>query len=241
MNDTCCTKLPIEQEFVNEGKHEKLGELDVFVAGPENAKIAAVGVYDIFGYHPGTQKFILHLAQKGYRVALPDLCHGNAWTLDKFPLTDAIKPEFFKWLQTTFTYDAMKEDLKKVIEHVKSKGATKVVLFGFCAGAKIAVEAIKEGLGDALAGYHPSFWQPEDLAPVNTPVLIIAAKDDPDFTPHFNAIKEPHKAKSENYKFDDVEHGFCAARADFSGGVPTQRAEQAIDITNKWIEKVVAH
>jgi len=237
--ETCCTKAPTEEGFLEEGKHEKLGDLDVFFAGPENAKVALVGVYDIFGYQPATQKFVVHLAKKGYRVALPDLCYGKAWSLDKFPLTDEIKPEFFKWIQTEFTYANFKDNIKKTVDHVRSKGASKVILFGFCAGAKASIEATKDGLADAgTIGYHPTFWSPEDTAAVNVPVLIIGAKDDPDWTPHFEAVKEPYKSKSESYKFDDVEHGFCAARGDWSGGVYTKRALEAIEITGKWVEKV---
>jgi len=239
ITETCCTKPPGEAAPTAEGKHEKLGDLDIFFAGPENAKVAALCIYDIFGYHPGTQEFVVRLGKQGIRAALPDLCHGNAWPLSKFPLTDAIKPEFFKWVQTEFTYEAWKDNIKKVVEHLRSKGATTVVALGFCAGAKAAAQAAaEEGLVNGVVGLHPSFWNDGDAAALKTPVLSVAAKDDPDFTSFFNAVPAPYKALSENYKFNDVEHGFCGARADWSGGVPTQRAQEANNLAGKFIHKL---
>jgi len=239
ITETCCTKPPVDAAHPNEGKHEKLGDLDVFFAGPEDAKVAVLCFYDIFGYHPSTQEFVVRLGKQGIRAALPDLCHGNAWPLSKFPLTDAIKPEFFKWIQTSFNYDAWKADVKKVVEHLRSKGASKVITLGFCAGAKAATRAAaEEGFVDGVVGLHPSFWNDEDAAALKTPVLCVAAKDDPDFTSFFNAIHAPYKALSENYRFDDVEHGFCAARGDWSGGVATQRAQEANNLAGKFIHKL---
>jgi len=102
-------------------------------------------------------------------------------------------PNFF------FIFSRLTLSFVQVVEHVKSRGATKVILFRFCAGAKIVLDAVKEAPVSAdLIGLHPPFFTTEDNPHLTCPALVIAAKDDPDLKPFVKNVNQTYQ--SEHYR-----------------------------------------
>lgn len=238
LTDTCCTKAPGTCPTDSKGSIIQIGDLSVFVAGPSDAKVAAVGVYDIFGDHPSTRKFCETFGNDGVRVFLPDLCRGKPWPSSKFPLSSELMPEFLAWVKDSFSYEAMKADITTVLEHANKEGYAKVVIFGFCAGAKVAAGFAEAGIAAGWIGLHPSFVNDDDSKAFTCPALVIPSKNEADMKPFMENIPEPYKADSAHHRFDDVEHGFCGARGDWNGGVYTQRATEAAKLSAEFTHRV---
>ncbi len=85
MPAACCSLPPVKSDYVPVGKTEKFLDMDVYVVGPADAKVALIGIYDIFGFHKNSFQFCDLLAQgTGFKVVLPDFFRGDACTEEKF-------------------------------------------------------------------------------------------------------------------------------------------------------------
>jgi len=189
-----------------------------------------LGVYDIFGFHNNTKQFA-DLVAKGThaRVVMPDFFKGAVISPDI--LGD--RPKIIAWITEHGSWaKTIKASLYEVVEAEKKHGAEKFGIFGFCWGAKISLEAVSEdGAFSGAAFIHPSAFEPDNAKAIKTPILNIPTKDDPDMTPFMENLKAANPsafAKSSHHRFDDMHHGFAAARGDWSDAVQAKRANEAI-------------
>lgn len=67
-------------------------------------------------------------------------------------------------------------------------------------------------------------------ADVKVPVLVIAAKGDPCETIKEVLDTKDFGSKCDYHRFDDMTHGFCGARGDFTQPEVAQRAGEAIQL-----------
>lgn len=79
---------------------------------------------------------------------------------------------------------------------------------------------------------HPSFVDVADAEKAGAPVLAIPSKDEPDMTEYMQVLsKKPFGDKCKHVRFDDVHHGFCAARGDYTDELNAKRANEAIKLS----------
>lgn len=79
---------------------------------------------------------------------------------------------------------------------------------------------------------HPSFVDVKDAEQAAAPVLAIPSKDEPDMTEYMQILsKKPFGDKCKHVRFDDMPHGFCAARGDYNDEANAKRANEAIKLT----------
>lgn len=79
MSSACCSIPPVidQTNYKPKGTYEKVGHFEkAYVTGPPDAHTVLLGIYDIFGYFNQTLQGADILADKGYRVVLPDFFRG---------------------------------------------------------------------------------------------------------------------------------------------------------------------
>ncbi len=92
----------------------------------------------------------------------------------------------------------------------------------------------------AVGMVHYSRITPELLDTVSCPVALLPSKDEAPEDDFVAVLKsKPWANVSVVQRFDDMHHGFCAARADFSNPLNAQRATEAITIVIDLIKRCV--
>ncbi|PWZ00539.1 alpha/beta-hydrolase [Testicularia cyperi] len=221
-NEACCSIPPVQSDYSPKGTTEKLGGLDVYAIGPKDSKKAIVVVYDIFGYWPTTKQGadILAEATKA-RVVMPDFFRGKPFPQEYYPPNTKDKQEA---LQSFFgaagDFSKRKPELEAVAAELKSNGAAKVGLVGFCWGGKLSVLAGAEGTPfTSVSQVHPAMVDPKDAAGLTVPIANFPSKDEPkDAVEAFEKeIQNKPFAKDSVYKnYSESHHGWAAARADLN-------------------------
>uniref|UniRef100_A0A7S3QXW6 Dienelactone hydrolase domain-containing protein n=1 Tax=Dunaliella tertiolecta TaxID=3047 RepID=A0A7S3QXW6_DUNTE len=241
---SCCpanAPPPCVHDYTLRGKNEKLGDLDTYTIG-EAGRPGIVLVVDIFTSKDTPFKQVYQVADRladaGFLVTVPDMWRGKPWPMSKFPP----KPEdnFMGWVTENGSWDkTVGPDFKAAVESLKSKGAPKIGTIGFCWGALIALTASGEGLVSAAAGCHPAFFSKDkDLAAkVQCPVALLPAKGDP-----MESLKEvldtkPFASSCLYQRFDNQQHGFMAARGDWSQPEIASEASKAVGILAEFFQK----
>jgi len=240
MNSVCCSTPPVTSNYTPQGQIHTLGDLPVYSVGPNDASLVIVCVYDIFGFHNNTKQFSDLVAKgTGARVITPDFFRGQPWTAEK--MAGGREP-LLAWIGAVGTWEKISVDINAVVEDERKKGAQKFGVYGFCWGAKIAVQATKDGATFIGAGLiHPSFVTEEDAKVAQAPILALPTKDDPDMTAFMAALKEANPAahaKSVHHRFEDVFHGWAAARGDWSVELQAQRANEAIKLVSDFFKSL---
>ncbi|KAJ1719996.1 hypothetical protein LPJ53_005310 [Coemansia erecta] len=193
--------------------------------------------YDIFGYHANVLQLSDILGALGYRVALPDLLRG-----DPLVEADLSKPGVFdNFTKTRGSWESNKGDYTAIRDYLKSNGAESVGLIGFCWGGHIVVSALTELEGYAGGAIvHPALISDGDLSKVNAPLLALPSKDEPDFTQDFAGLEgKPFFDKCKMVRFDDMFHGFCGARGDWSNEEQAKRANDAIALVVSFMSSIM--
>lgn len=230
---SCCptSVLPVESDY--QSKSSK-----IYVAGQGNTK-GLLFVPDIFGPHPNAHYVCDILAARGFLVLMPDFFPGNShWDVNDFPPKDGgfASPAFGAFLGS-LTYD---ENLKPTVEQgiamLKALGATSIGSVGFCWGGNITFHALADGLVQAGASPHPSMLTPELMARAQGPVCLLPSKEDGEMMELKDAAETSKHSVTYQY-FNDMHHGFCAARADFKDENNRKRANEAIDIMVKFFNE----
>ncbi|EGD81467.1 hypothetical protein PTSG_11848 [Salpingoeca rosetta] len=228
----CCDAgPPVTIKHEDKGKEIKLGELTAYVSGdPASAKAGVILFYDIFGLkHPQVREICDRFAARGYYVVMPDVFRGDPWTLEKFPPKD--KTEFQAFLKRS--NDAAPGDIETVKAHFKEVGLgdKKHGVLGFCWGGKWVVEACAdESFGAGLAA-HPAFITLDMVKKVHCPIVFCPAGGDVDCAPFVEHLKkQPWGAKSQEKRFEDMTHGFCAARGDWSDPNVSEAVHQVLGL-----------
>ncbi|KAJ2842205.1 hypothetical protein GGI22_007632 [Coemansia erecta] len=96
-----------------------------------------------------------------------------------------------------------------------------------------------EGLaGGAIV--HPALIQEGDFGKIKAPLLVLPSKDEADFSADFEALRsKTFFSKCYMERFDDMFHGFCGARGDWSNPEQAKRANDAIKLLGKFFVSVM--
>mmetsp|Transcript_11842 Transcript_11842/g.13028 ORF Transcript_11842/g.13028 Transcript_11842/m.13028 type:complete len:244 (-) Transcript_11842:100-831(-) len=228
----CCptdVKPIVTSNYKPTGQFIDVEGLKVYETGKQCDKAIIIG-YDIFGIHPNTQQVCDILAAAGYYVVMPDFFKGNPWPLEGFPPKDwsGLK----KWIGEAGTWEVIQPDFKKVVAFLKEKGATKMAFYGFCWGVLMALHASATGLFKVCGGAHPaSLCNAELMSKVKSPIVFLPSKDEQQFEELQKAMKESaYGSKCHYQRFDDMHHGWCSARADFTNELNVKRTHEALGI-----------
>ncbi|KAJ3314358.1 hypothetical protein HDU76_002419 [Blyttiomyces sp. JEL0837] len=226
---SCCTLAPVHQPYTSKGEVVKVGDLSIYVTGPKGAKNAIIFNYDIFGDHPNTRQVADLLATHNFRVAIPDLCYGDPWPASQWPPESIEK--VFGHIGKVAPFDNVKRDIKETQKYLQSEGSEHFGLVGFCWGGRNVALLTEDASYEAGAIVHPGPVTPEQADKVQAPLLIMPAMDDDKAM--FEKVYEILKTKSFGDRavfkyFDDVPHGFCASRSDFTKELTAKRANEAI-------------
>jgi len=192
-------------------------------------------VYDIFGVHPNIRQVSETLALAGFRVVIPDFFRGN-------PITKEVMaqgmPAILDFIQENGNWNkSVKTDVQTVIEHYKrSEEVTSVGIFGFCWGGRITLDAVIE-LDEIKAGglVHPSLIKNEEADSVKRPMILLPSKNEPDMLPFYEILKKNlGESNCAHRRFEDLHHGFCGARGDFSDELNARRVNEVIQLLSSF-------
>ncbi|KAJ3025134.1 UNVERIFIED_CONTAM: hypothetical protein HDU68_007446 [Siphonaria sp. JEL0065] len=225
---SCCTLAPVTTDYVSKGEVVSLGDLNVYIVGSKGASNAVIINYDIFGDMVNTRQVADLIASQGFRVAMPDLCRGDPWPANIWPPTNGFG-EVMAHIQKNASFPSVQKDFKAVEEYLRAEGTKHFGILGFCWGGVMVALLSQDPAYEAGVLVHPGGFSLEDAAKVKAPLLILPAQDDAatTFDPIFEAIKKIQPA-TKMVRFDDVPHGFCASRSDFSDPLRAKRANEAI-------------
>ncbi|KAJ3082661.1 hypothetical protein HDU99_002004 [Rhizoclosmatium hyalinum] len=226
---SCCALPAVQSNYTSKGEVIKVGDLDVYVVGPKGSSRAILVNYDIFGDHPCTRQVCDILSTQGFRVAMPDLCRGDPWPANIWPPPNGF-PEVLQHIQKNASFPEIQKNMKATQEFLRSEGSSHFGLIGYCWGGYMVALLSQDPVYEAGAIVHPAAFPLEEAAKVSCPLLILPARDDAKetFDAIFDVVVKKNPA-SKQRRFDDVHHGFCAARADFSDALNAQRANEAIE------------
>jgi dienelactone hydrolase len=237
---SCCKLLPVESSYEPKGTILKIGDLEVYETADKEPKILLINIYDIFGFHNVTKQFADKLASAGFRVAIPDFFRGKPFPLEKFPPKDF--KELMDFLAENVDFEKrVKPDIEAVLNHYKTQGITTFGIYGQCWGTRIATDASLSFPDFQAIGFlHPSFWKIEDASLISKPLILIPTKDEDDMVPFYNVLKERlGEDKVEHHRFDDIHHGFSAARGDLENELNRKRVDQALELLAHFFKKHV--
>ncbi|BFZ61657.1 hypothetical protein YB2330_002730 [Saitoella coloradoensis] len=232
----CCTIPPLTSTYEPKGSMVKIADLDCYSAGPVDSETVIVAIYDIFGILPNTQQGCDVLAETlKCRVVMPDWFKGNAVQM---PITDM--DAVYKFVYANL-YPAHEAAFKALIEQLKADGAKKLGAYGFCWGSKILLQA--DAFFGGIALVHPSLLEDSDADNVKCPVALLASKEETieKCAGFWEKLEKKEFAEKNMYKrYDDVAHGFAAARSDWSEGkVEGERARDVYQTMSEWFKAVL--
>ncbi|KAM0972173.1 hypothetical protein ACFX2H_019716 [Malus domestica] len=234
----CCSNPPIlkPESYGVDNCVEKLGGLNVYVAGSPNSKLAILLISNVFGYRvPNLRKLAENIAAAGFFVLVPDFFYGDPFVYDNNrPLA--------VWLQDHGT-DKGFEDAKSIINALKGKGVSAIGAAGFCWGAKVVTELAKSDFIQAAVLLHPSFVTLDDIQEVKVPIAIQGAEIDdyspPELVKQFEQILAAKPEVDSFVKiFPKAEHGWTMSY-NVEDEEAVKRAEEAHRNTLAWFVKHV--
>ncbi|KAK7387815.1 hypothetical protein VNO78_22609 [Psophocarpus tetragonolobus] len=169
------------------------------------------------------------------RCVCPDLLHG-----DPFDPENTSRP-LSVWIKD---HDPEKgfEDVKPVIESLKSEGVHGIVVAGFCWGAKTATKLGQYRHVQAVVLPHPAYLEVDDLYGMKTPIAILGGQNDtitpPSYIEQFKQVLRNAKHKVDHLVkvFSNVGHGWTV-RYDPNDPKAVKAANKAHQIMIKWFDK----
>jgi dienelactone hydrolase len=234
-------------------------DLEIYTSGNVGAKSAVVVLPEVFGIASGRLKNIAdQLASQGYYAVLPKVQPGSpyvteVWENDGYGrgLEWGFEP-LAAWLTAELPWEKTQPRLAKVLEYVKSTGATKIGMIGFCWGSWAIFKAAAEWPDVIACGVncHPSVRLEEVLfnqsqnelaEKINCPMALLAAGNDVpntkaggDFQKIFN--RKPFGPDCLFQEFPEMEHGWVSRGDD---KVPTVKrdVEKALEISYEFLKK----
>ncbi|KAI9491664.1 dienelactone hydrolase [Zychaea mexicana] len=236
----CCTIPPVDSDYQPVGTVENVGDIQLptYVVGPKDAKKALLVIYDVFGFHNNTKQFCDVLAKNcGYKVVMPDFFRGKPLVPEDMGDVDRV----MAWIGKVGSMEVIQPQVEVVRQWLQEQGVVEGGLVGFCWGAKISVQitAVDSFFGGASL-IHPSFVDVKDAEKAGAPVLALPSKDEPDMTEYMNVLaKKPFGDKCAHQRFDDMHHGFAAARGNWSDELNRKRATEAIQLTANFFRSVL--
>ncbi|OLY82706.1 putative AIM2 family protein [Smittium mucronatum] len=223
----CCETPPVQAHYTPVGETFKLkDDLECYVSGSKDSKSAIIFFYDIYCFHPNAYQGADILAKSGFRVIVPDFLRNTPPSMDT--LMDQEK--FAKYVKINASYEVLKPDYEAVKNYlVNVEKFDKVFLIGFCLGAKMVMQVSAHDsfyLGGALV--HPSLLELSDFENAQAPMIILPSSYERDFTQDYKVLtSKTFGSLCYLQRFDDMEHGWCAARGDWSDPRVASRANEA--------------
>ncbi|OMJ09244.1 putative AIM2 family protein [Smittium culicis] len=223
----CCDTPPVQAEYTPIGQKFNLkDDLECYITGEKGSKAAIVYIYDIFCNHPNAYQGADILAKSGYRVIMPDFMRNDPVTVEMLSDNDAIMRKVMR----IGTYDVLKPDFEAVKNYLTStEKIDTIFLAGFCWGAKMVMNLSAHDSsykGGAL--FHPSLMELSDFENAQAPMIILPSKDERDFTEDFKVLKsKPFGDLCYMQVYDDMIHGWCSARGEWSDAHIASRANEA--------------
>lgn len=183
---------------------------NMYITGSRQSKTGVIYVGDIFGMIPINMRFPDMLADAGYLVVMPDFHGQQRWSPDNMP------PNFESEEWKSF-YATLRDTERHIpraqsgVHLLRSMGCTKIISLGICWGAVVAFELAARHIVDGAATMHPSFFTPQHVAAVSTPVCVVLSMNEVDNGDMEAAVKNtsPHSVYR---RYDLLEHGFSGAR-----------------------------
>ncbi|CAM9138752.1 unnamed protein product [Heterosigma akashiwo] len=228
MEACACAGPPVASDYTPVGEIVNIDNVQTYVVG--SSERAIVIIYDIFGFHNNTKQFCDKLSEMGFTVAMADHFRGEPWSLENFPPADFAA--FQNWVAEKGSWDIVKTDLLRTVEHLReAKGCSKFGVLGFCWGGRNAMQAAAEPTFSACGTAHPAFLQDDYAEAAQAPLIFLPSGDDPP-TDSIQAILDgkPFGDKCVYRRFDDMHHGWCAARGDWAVPLQAQRASEALQL-----------
>ncbi|KAK9446993.1 Alpha/Beta hydrolase protein [Limtongia smithiae] len=235
-----CDVIPSPQftaEYTPKGNFTTVEGREVYFVGNIKASYAVICIYDIFGMHPNTFQGADYLALStidGPLVVMPDFFAGKPVTDDISP---SVNPDAFQAWRATNSAENHMPYLEAVIAWITTTypDIKTVGLYGFCWGGKFAIMGAKLKLVNAVAMVHPSRIVELDASGVeDVPILVVASKNETveslaPFVEKLNTVQY--------IRYDDMHHGYAAARGDWSVPEQKARAQETFKIMNDFFHK----
>ncbi|OMJ27621.1 putative AIM2 family protein [Smittium culicis] len=223
----CCDTPPVQAEYTPIGQKFNLkDDLECYITGDKDSKAAIIYIYDIFCLHPNAYQGADILAKSGYRVIMPDFLRNDPPTMEM--LGDGAA--FMSYIKRKGTYDVLKPDFEAVKNYLNStEKIDRIFLIGFCWGAKMVMNLSAHDSsykGGALV--HPSLLELSDFESAQAPMIILPSKDERDFTQDYKVLQsKPFADLCYMQVYDDMIHGWCAARGEWADAHVASRANEA--------------
>lgn len=150
----------LEATYAAQGSVVTLGAVDIYAAPAPVGSPSTKGLLlcpDVWGWNGGRVRAIADaLAGEGYIVVVPKLltpCMGEGTDGDALPPDGAFSMDWIK----NFPWTAQKAKVDAALAYLRSQGATKIGVMGFCYGGHPSCWASAENT-DVVAGVvlHPS-------------------------------------------------------------------------------------
>ncbi|KAI0695338.1 alpha/beta-hydrolase [Cerioporus squamosus] len=238
----------VRHEGTPEGKRDKIGGIDVYIATPTvdypKDKVVLF-LTDAFGLELENNLLLADdYARNGFKVVMPDLFDG-----DPAP-TNAFNPGVNFDLQSWFGKHPPERAtaiVRAVIEGLKSEGVTKFASLGYCYGARPSFDLAFTGEVHVVAVAHPSLLKiPDDLQKYlevsKAPLLINSCTVDQMFPLEASAKADEILGGGkfapgyERTYWEGCSHGF-AVRGDLSDPKVKAGKEGAFKATVEWLIK----
>jgi len=236
----CLETKAIAADYDPLGEFIDIGNLTVYqYESPDNInkKRLLICVHDIYGIENDNFKQItdqMAIQSGGFIVVLPDFFRGDAWHADRDPA------EREEWSKRVTDYNAViKPDLLNLVAHYQAKGVEEFAIYGMCYGGKIATLAAIE-LNEyfkASALVHPSSVTTEEADDVKIPMYLMPASTDLNMTDFYEVLKTNFGDNCGHRRFDDMHHGFCGNRGNFSDPVNRERVDEVITTLGAFFDR----
>lgn len=228
-SEACCQISPVNSAYQPKGEKIKLGKYDeVYAVGDKSSSTVVINIFDIFGFYPQTQQGADIIAEKlGARVLMPDFFFGKPYPLDQFPAKTEEQKKFYQnFFATTASFGNVMPGLLDLAKELREQGATKVFVYGFCWGGKVAtlsgcktteVDGKTIPIFDAVAAIHPAMMSAEDGKHLLVPIAIFPSGDESvdEYKKLIDELKTKPWADKNAYRvYSNMHHGWAAARAD---------------------------
>ncbi|GJJ68114.1 hypothetical protein EMPS_00460 [Entomortierella parvispora] len=247
LTDACCNTQPTNAEWQAKGEDKVLAtkveghERKVYRTGPKDSKRGVIAIHDPLGIHATTLQFFDRLAVShgGFQVASPHMFKDGPAPTSVLGNRDV----FWAWIAENGDYkkNHIYDLILAAVEDLRADGCTTISIFGLCWGASIAIKAASEPGQPFLAtgGPHPSFTTIETVKDVKCPLILLASKDEADMIPILDSVKHnDFPVESFQKRFDNVRHGWCGSRGDWSDPEQLKAGLEVVDLLGAYFAKV---
>ncbi|GAD97479.1 dienelactone hydrolase [Paecilomyces variotii No. 5] len=218
--EACRTLPPVVPEgYAAKGRYETLSGFKTYVAGPADATVGIIGIYDIFGLAIQTIQGADLLASRLNAVVLvPDLFHGDAARHKWFhPDTQEKKDVVAAFISSKAAFPPNVGALWELVgsSKITFSRVQKWGAYGLCWGGKVVV--LSSGSNTpfaATAQTHPAQIDKADAEKLTIPHLVLASKDEAaDAVAEYARIIDNNGIGGHVEIYPSMWHGWMGARA----------------------------